>query len=374
MNLKNKKGITMVSIMVYVLLFFAFTTIATVISSRINKNLFNDRGNAINITAINKLEYNLLKSADESYNVDMEISGNKRTLTFSNSDVYVFDKDKNVIYKNGGKLVKFVKDMTLRIQEDIINIDIVLNKYTNEVARNIKIKCASNINTKSYVQDGLVVQYDGIKNTNYGHDNTSTYWQDISGNNVKAELNDSLIEKNAWRDDGIVIEKANTNDYSMTTPAYEDYVFPQVTFEITTVIFEQLGTDGNSYWFPLYIRENNNNLAHILMAFGTRFNYTLMYGYDHHTGFYAKKGVYKDKMYTFTFVQSDLTTRKLYINGELMSSSSGLNLSDIALQRLYMHSDPQSSYKWHSLRIYNKALTDEEILANYNVDTLRFGK
>ena len=52
MSLKSKRGITVTSIMVYVLLFFAFTTIATVISSRFNKNLFNDRGNAINITAI----------------------------------------------------------------------------------------------------------------------------------------------------------------------------------------------------------------------------------------------------------------------------------------------------------------------------------
>lgn len=144
MNLKSKKGITMTSIMVYVVLFFAFTSIATVISSRINKNLFNDRGNAINITAINKLEYNLLKSANESYNVDMTAEENKQTLTFSNLDIYVFDLENNVIYKNGGKLVKFVKACEVTSQDNLINIDITLNKYTNEVTRNIKIKCASN--------------------------------------------------------------------------------------------------------------------------------------------------------------------------------------------------------------------------------------
>lgn len=143
MNLKSKKGITMTSIMVYVVLFFAFTTIATMISSRINKNLFNDRGNAINITAINKLEYNLLKSANESYNVDMTIAGNKKTLTFSNLDVYVFDLENNVIYKNGGKLVKFVKVCEVSLNDNLINIEVTLNKYTNEVTRNIKIKCAS---------------------------------------------------------------------------------------------------------------------------------------------------------------------------------------------------------------------------------------
>lgn len=144
MNLRSKKGITMTSIMVYVVLFFAFTTIATMISSRINKNLFNDRGNAINITAINKLEYNLLKSANESYNVDMTAEENKQTLTFSNLDIYVFDLENNVIYKNGGKLVKFVKACEVTSQDNLINIKVTLNKYTNEVTRNIKIKCASN--------------------------------------------------------------------------------------------------------------------------------------------------------------------------------------------------------------------------------------
>lgn len=144
MNLKSKKGITMTSIMVYVVLFFAFTTIATMISSRINKNLFNDRGNAINITAINKLEYNLLKSANESYNVDMTAEESKQTLTFSNLDIYVFDLENNVIYKNGGKLVKFVKACEVTSQDNLINIKVTLNKYTNEVTRNIKIKCASN--------------------------------------------------------------------------------------------------------------------------------------------------------------------------------------------------------------------------------------
>lgn len=144
MNLRSKKGITMTSIMVYVVLFFAFTTIATMISSRINKNLFNDRGNAINITAINKLEYNLLKSANESYNVDMTAEESKQTLTFSNLDIYVFDLENNVIYKNGGKLVKFVKACEVTSQDNLINIKVTLNKYTNEVTRNIKIKCASN--------------------------------------------------------------------------------------------------------------------------------------------------------------------------------------------------------------------------------------
>ena len=135
----NKKGITVTSITVYVILFFMFTTITTIISSRFNENLFNDRGMAINVTAINKLEYNLLKSADESFDVKLKVEDKKTTIMFSNSDEYIVDLDKHVIYKNGGKLVNFVKECSVNVENDIITFDITVNKYTNNIRRIIKI-------------------------------------------------------------------------------------------------------------------------------------------------------------------------------------------------------------------------------------------
>ena len=140
MKLSKKSGITVTSIVVYVILFFAFTTATTVISSRFNRSLFNDRGNAINITAINKLEYNLLNSASNSYVATNFHEVNRDTLTFSNSDEYIFDLENHAIYKNGGKLIGFVNSYDIELDTNIINITITLNKYTNEVTRNIKIK------------------------------------------------------------------------------------------------------------------------------------------------------------------------------------------------------------------------------------------
>lgn len=139
MKLNNKKGITVTSIVVYVILFFAFTTTITTISSRFNSSLFDDRGKAINVTAINKLEYNLLDSAKNSHNLVYSVNGQNVTLEFSNLDVYVFNLTDNVVYKNGGKLVKHLKAAEVTYQDNLINVDLTLNKYTNEVTRNIKI-------------------------------------------------------------------------------------------------------------------------------------------------------------------------------------------------------------------------------------------
>ena len=102
-----------------------------------------DRGTAINITAINKLEYNLLKSAEESYLVTKTIDADKTSINFSNNDVYVFDLENNTIYKNGGILLKFLKECNVTAQSNTIELSLILNKYTNEVQRTIKV----NVNT-----------------------------------------------------------------------------------------------------------------------------------------------------------------------------------------------------------------------------------
>ena len=377
MSLKSKRGITVTSIMVYVLLFFAFTTIATVISSRFNKNLFNDRGNAINVTAINKLEYNLIDSASNSYNVDVVANGNNRTLTFSNSDVYVFDNDNNVIYKNGGKLVKFVKESKVKIQEDVIAIDLTLNKYTHEVSRSIKVKCSSKINSTSYLSEGLVAQYDGIKNTNLGHDNSSLVWQDISGSNVQAEFNDYVKNngvENYWKDDGIYFTKQkDTSDYQRVggTTTYAGNIYSAMTFEITMTNLSDLGTGGTDYMYPLYIRQTDGSA---ILFFGIRKNVSLMYRSGHNTVFNNTKiNVLKNHKYTFTFVQENLTTRALYINGALIQRTTGLALDSIIFGQILMQSHQNGSYIINSLRVYDRALSANEVLQNYNVDVLRFG-
>lgn len=55
----------------------------------------------------------------------------------------------------------------------------------------------------SYVQDGLIMYYDGINNTGNGHSNTTTKWKDLSGNNNDGTINGSVWEENSLNFDGI---------------------------------------------------------------------------------------------------------------------------------------------------------------------------
>ena len=84
--------------------------------------------------------------------------------------------------------------------------------------------------------------------------------------------------------------------------------------------------------------------------------------------------VEKDKMVTLTFVQNDLTARTLYFNGERAISNTNLVLENLQFNKIRLRSDEKGRYIVHSVRVYNRALSAEEIKSNYDIDIIRFGE
>lgn len=369
----NKKGITVTSITVYVILFFMFTTITTIISSRFNEDLFNDRGTAINITAINKLEYNLLKSADESDKSEINIEDKKTTLKFSNLDEYIFDLDKHVIYKNGGKLVDFLGDFKINPNDDLIEISVTLNKYTNKVSRKITI----NTNVDTYIENGLIARFDGINNQGVNnHNNFATTWNDLSNEGISAKLSNTFAhdgKTSGWVENGLLFDKTKATQYADVI--YNEASYPAMTFEITMTAVEQLGSETTSYVYPLRFYASGETSMAFFM--GMRYEVALMYGKGNNTSISfasSKFRMDKDKMNTVTYVQNDLTTRSVYINGSHITTRKNMSLEQLGFSRMRICSNENGRYIVHSVRVYNRALTDAEIKNNYNIDVLRFGE
>lgn len=136
----NKNGITMVALTLYVVLLFGVTIFAVSLSNGVNKRLFDERGLAINITSSDKLQYNLLKSSKESN----EASTFSNRIAFSNGDVYIYNSQKKVIYKNGTALVDNVDELVItsgdmgQISDGTgIEISVTFTKYLNELQRSI---------------------------------------------------------------------------------------------------------------------------------------------------------------------------------------------------------------------------------------------
>lgn len=133
----NKKGITMTSVVIYVILFFIFTSVAITISTNMNFEALIEKGAIINNKNIQKLQFNLLNSAKSS---DF-VSNIEGRVVFSNNDEYYFDDTKKEILKNDTILIKDVEKFEIinssefveNVNEDkSVSIEVVVKKYGNE--------------------------------------------------------------------------------------------------------------------------------------------------------------------------------------------------------------------------------------------------
>lgn len=149
MMMNKKQGITMISIVLYVLLFFSFIVFATAISTNMNFKTLKEKG----IVYVNEVDsavtYNLFKSAKAS----KECKLTKNTITFSNDDIYEFDFEKEVIYKNGKVIAKNSKVTTLNYEtlasikdgetvtsNNAIKLSISISKYEQNLYKTYTFK------------------------------------------------------------------------------------------------------------------------------------------------------------------------------------------------------------------------------------------
>lgn len=156
----NKKGISLVSIVLYVVLFFIFMTFAIAMSSNINYQTLSEKGEIINNESIDKLQYNLVNSALNSESVEKGTT----YISFSNGDIYVYDSESKRLFKNGGLLIQNVNQFNpLKSYTDLIDVDSNaknnINRYSDYICLDIKV---SKYNKETYKQLFISVRRDEI--------------------------------------------------------------------------------------------------------------------------------------------------------------------------------------------------------------------
>lgn len=116
--MKNRSGLSMISMVVYVVLFFAFSAFAVAIATNMNYRTLAEKGQIINNEHLQKLQYNLISSAKSSDSIE-NISGK---IVFSNNDEYRFSEADKKIYKNGGIIATDVESFRMINVTELDNI------------------------------------------------------------------------------------------------------------------------------------------------------------------------------------------------------------------------------------------------------------
>ena len=226
-----------------------------------------------------------------------------------------------------------------------------------------------------YVQDGLVCMFDGIENVDWGmHDSEATTWTDLVGGRTTTWLSDASNSL-TWENGGL--RRIGTKGITTTVPWLSNITTNQpLTVEV--VIEDDSATDTtsiNSYYY----------------FYGVGFRLGSMKGYPqfiNYTGsvflIYWDVPNYGFMRHTFAFVgkgtpYSNGGNRKnmdMYKDGIRTNTNAPLTVSTtntISLFRATRDWPDTRDTTIYAVRIYSRALSDDEIAYNHFLDKVRFG-
>lgn len=206
----------------------------------------------------------------------------------------------------------------------------------------------------SYVQDGLIGQYDGIENAGVGVHGSPEQWKDLIGNN------DLLLENITWGDDGAIYNGSNSVAYLSSLPFLDSFQSVEICATMT----------GSDSW----------------MTF--QFSNTSYMGYNGRGRLIVTtKGSGPNDYYNTAFTPtsahtaSALPSMRLSVDGVIRSTkefnNNGVSQNNkyqtLFGARYYSRISMVLTGKIHSIRIYDKQLSQEELTKNYDIDMKRFG-
>lgn len=233
----------------------------------------------------------------------------------------------------------------------LIKIKEIYSKKINE----------SDIN--AYVTEGLILHFDGINNTGNGHSTTTTTWKDLSGNG----------------NDGTLSKAPNSNFYWDNN----NITLSGVSSSLGTYVDTPVNLNGKER--TIFYTIDANNLAGSIWGDTDSSNTNGLFNY---CTFVANRGnsASTQNRYSYTFAKSGIynyavtlsaTSLKFYVNGVLTNTTTntiGLKTSNnLRILAAYYTSQNATNLKLYNFMVYDRALTDAEVLQNYQIDKSTYG-
>lgn len=200
-----------------------------------------------------------------------------------------------------------------------------------------------------YISNGLIGWWDGLWNTGLEtHDNSSTTWKDLAGNNNMTLYGNATFTTNA-----LVIPEKNPSTWANFSQMVTDN---NVTLEI---VFKALTNTAQTIF-------NFDKYGSGFKGLATRTNNKILFRQSGPECTHA----YTSPLYCGYTYSNDY----LYINGEKVTRT-GSGGSFINL-RYGVSFDARQTYSYsgniYCIRLYNRTLSAAEIESNYNIDVERF--
>ncbi len=223
----------------------------------------------------------------------------------------------------------------------------------------------------AYVQDGLITYLDAVNNTGYGHSDETQIWKDLTNHGNDATLYNNPI----WSNNSIIFD-GETNFGRIEATAnlsYESGITIEARIKIlSTEIFN----DENE--IPFLGNWHGAGLGLLYLEEGT---------FD--SNFYTTNGLKNFNNtetnnineYTTVTMTHDGTKATLYINGVQKAIINNTNTITPSLAPIGIGGNPKientsmdsyANVEFQNVLIYDRALTENEVMRNYQADMAKY--
>lgn len=209
-------------------------------------------------------------------------------------------------------------------------------------------------NTPPVVTNGLILYLDAANRQSYVSGSTS--WYDIAGSTVTASVSSSFFQTTNFIITGSAGRQPSLSSL-ITLTSSSNWSF--------NILFRSDTTTANTSYFRLL--EDTVNLRYFRLEWNNRILAGAMgFFYNGFSPACSLNGSYND--FTFVSIQG---TGSIYING-IKTTYNSLQAGDLTFNRIGTSQGSADPGNISFFRLYNRALSDSEVLQNYNSTKTRF--
>ena len=274
-----------------------------------------------------------------------------------------YDLDELAVWNYFGDQRRYYDNIT-SVSSDNKEYTEVIDEASIETSNGHRINAYTNT-YNGYIQDGLVLWYDGYANTGTLRNALATTWKDLSGTGNNVTINGATWNYNYLSFDGV-------NDYAYKTSG----AVYNITKEHTIEVLFKPGKIASSYQSIF----NTVNIGTPVLQYGAlwisgnQLRYETADGSANHISQELTLTTNDlNKYFLMTNIRDD-KTYKTYNQGNLIKEDITTWNAKTPNPAIYI--GKASSYYFqgriYSIRVYNKALTEDEILHNYYYDIEKF--
>ena len=289
-----------------------------------------------------------------------------------------YDLDEVAVWNNASDTRAYHDSITY-VSSDNKTFNEIINE-ANIQTSNGRRKNAYTNTINGYIQDKLNLWYDGLANSGNNHLQVLSSWKDLSGKSHNGSissgtwLNNNLQLPNTTVDTGIPLSTAlpATKDSTLSiTMKVNSLPYTNTTYGNTVVFLGATHYSGMGIFATIY-------KDYFVPQVGIRTTSGI-------TNAYYKDYTAPTKIITLDFV-NDTTNGKIitYLNGIKMNEDKSItgsyeytsNIGNIGINKAQIFAGngttSSGNINVYSVKIYYKALTEEEITHNYNYDKQKF--